>query len=520
MAIEIKVPPLGESVTEASIAKWMKQVGDAISIDENLVELETDKATLDVPSPVTGKIVSLAASEGDTLGAGAVLAVIEEGGKATKPAPSNAKANSSSKASFNTNTKPKANGATGGGKIIEVKVPALGESVNEASVAKWMKQAGETIAADENLAELETDKATLDVPAPTAGKIISLAVKEGESVTVGSVLAKIEAGSVTATPSASASTSAPSTSAPAPASSPQSAPQGIAQSTPLSPAVRRLVEEHNLDPNRIAASGKDGRLTKGDVLAAMENKNTSGGGSVAPSPRTPSGGEERVAMSRLRQVIATRLKEAQNTAAILTTFNEVDMSAVIETRQTYKEAFEKRHNARLGFMGFFVKAAIAALQEFPAVNAEISGTDIIYKNYYNIGVAVSAPQGLVVPVLKGADAMSLAEIEMAITHYATLARDGKLGMADMSGGTFTISNGGIYGSMLSTPILNPPQSAILGMHNIQKRAVVVGDEIKAKPMMYLAVSYDHRIIDGREAVSFLVRIKQALEDPRRLLLGL
>lgn len=511
MTIEIKVPPLGESVTEASIAKWMKQVGDAISIDENLVELETDKATLDVPSPVTGKIVSLAASEGETLGAGAVLAVVEEGGKgaATKPAkPAPA------------DTKTKANGAAGTGKIIEVKVPALGESVNEASVAKWMKQAGETIAADENLAELETDKATLDVPAPTAGKIISLAVKEGESVTVGSVLAKIEAGA-----------SAPSVSAPspAPASSPQNTPQGIAQGiaqgVALSPAVRRLVEEHNLDPNRIPASGKDGRLTKGDVLAAMENKSTSGNTSPSPAvlpSTTPSGGEERVAMSRLRQVIATRLKEAQNTAAILTTFNEVDMSAVIETRQTYREAFEKRHKVRLGFMGFFVKAAIAALQEFPAVNAEIRGSDIVYKNYYNIGVAVSAPQGLVVPVLKGADAMSLAEIEKAITHYATLARDGKLGMADMSGGTFTISNGGIYGSMLSTPILNPPQSAILGMHNIQKRAVVVGDTdtIQVKPMMYLAVSYDHRIIDGREAVSFLVRIKQALEDPRRLLLGL
>ena len=511
MPTEIKVPPLGESVTEASIAKWMKQVGDAITTDENLVELETDKATLDVPSPVTGKILSLAAGEGETLAAGAVLAVVDESAKAAKPDTKPA-------------SKPAAKSANGAakssGKLIEVKVPALGESVNEASVAKWMKQKGEAVAADDSLAELETDKATLDVPAPTSGTIVSLAVGEGETVTVGSVLATIEAGAVPSSAASPAPSSAqpPSVSPTPPAS----------QSMPLSPAVRRLVAENNLDPNGIAASGKDGRLTKGDVLSVIQNSGQTLPSAPPPLPvvarQTPTGGEERVAMSRLRQAIASRLKQAQNTAAILTTFNEVDMSAVIETRQTYREAFEKQHGARLGFMGFFVKAAIAALREFPAVNAEIDGNEIVYKNYYNIGVAVSAPQGLVVPVLKQADGMSLAEIETAITHYAGLARDGKLSMADMSGGTFTISNGGIYGSMLSTPILNPPQSAILGMHNIQKRAVVVSDgksEVVAiKPMMYLAVSYDHRIIDGREAVSFLVRIKQALEDPRRLLLGL
>ena len=400
---------------------------------------------------------------------------------------------------------------------MEIKVPPLGESVTEATVARWTKAVGDHIGKDENLVELETDKVTLDVPSPVDGKVISLSVSEGETVGANAVLAIIEEGAAADKPAEK----------PAEASAP-------ASEAPLSPAVRRLVDENNLDPNAIAGTGKDGRLTKGDVLSAMEIPSPAVTAPVAApvtapapaalAPRTDQPREERVPMSRLRQVIARRLKDAQNSAAMLTTFNEVDMSAVMAIRAEYKDSFEKRHGEKLGFMSFFVHAVIEALKDYPAVNAEIHGTDIIYKNYYNVGVAVGTPQGLVVPVLKDADQMSFAETEATINSFGEKARQGQLSMADMSNGTFTISNGGIYGSMLSTPILNPPQSGILGMHNIQKRPVVVsgkdGDSIVIKPMMYLALSYDHRIIDGREAVSFLVRVKQSIEDPKRLLIGL
>ena len=400
---------------------------------------------------------------------------------------------------------------------MEIKVPPLGESVTEATVARWTKAVGDDIGKDENLVELETDKVTLDVPSPVDGKVISLSVSEGETVGANAVLAIIEEGAAADKPAEK----------PAEASAP-------ASEAPLSPAVRRLVDENNLDPNAIAGTGKDGRLTKGDVLSAMEIPSPAVTAPVAApvtapapaalAPRTDQPREERVPMSRLRQVIARRLKDAQNSAAMLTTFNEVDMSAVMAIRAEYKDSFENRHGVKLGFMSFFVHAVIEALKDYPAVNAEIHGTDIIYKNYYNVGVAVGTPQGLVVPVLKDADQMSFAETEATINSFGEKARQGQLSMADMSNGTFTISNGGIYGSMLSTPILNPPQSGILGMHNIQKRPVVVsgkdGDSIVIKPMMYLALSYDHRIIDGREAVSFLVRVKQSIEDPKRLLIGL
>ena len=403
---------------------------------------------------------------------------------------------------------------------IEIKVPTLGESVSEATVARWLKAEGDSIGKDENLAELETDKVTLDVPSPVSGKVVSLAVAEGATVDANAVLAVIEEG----TP---VSATAPAPEKPAPAAKPASAPAPaksappVSGDMPLSPAVRRLVDENNLDPSSITGTGKDGRLTKGDILAVLE------GGAVdadATPDATHDAREEKVAMSRLRQAIARRLKEAQDTAAMLTTFNEVDMSAIIDLRGAFKDVFFERHGVKLGFMSFFVQAVVKALKDYPAVNAEIRGTDIIYKNYYNIGVAVGTEQGLVVPVLRDADAMSFAETEASIADFGAKARTGKLTMADMSDGTFTISNGGIYGSMLSTPILNPPQSGILGMHNIQKRTMVVagkdGDEVVIKPMMYLALSYDHRIIDGREAVSFLVRVKESLEDPRRLLMGL
>jgi 2-oxoglutarate dehydrogenase E2 component (dihydrolipoamide succinyltransferase) len=427
---------------------------------------------------------------------------------------------------------------------IEIKVPSLGESVSEATVARWLKNVGDAVAQDEPVVELETDKVTLEVPAPANGILSSQVAASGETVGLNAVLALMDEGAAPAKTTdmgkasgtqpaekpAPAVTPAPaSTSAPAPSAALQ---PGAVSVMPLSPAVRRLVEENNLNPALIPATGKDGRLTKGDVLEAMDKGIAKAGSALTPSasaaptppkPRVDDAREERVPMTRLRKVIAQRLKDAQNTAAMLTTFNEVDMSAVMALRAEYKDDFEKTYGVRLGFMSFFVRAAIEALKEFPAVNAEIHGEDIIYKNFYNIGVAVGTSQGLVVPVLKDADAMSFAETEATINAFGQKAKNGQLSMDDMSGGTFTISNGGVYGSMMSTPILNPPQSGILGMHNIQKRAVVVsgasGDEIVIRPMMYLALSYDHRIIDGREAVSFLVRIKSMIEDPRRLLLG-
>ena len=404
---------------------------------------------------------------------------------------------------------------------IEIKVPVLGESVVEATVAKWMKNAGDAVSADEPIVELETDKVSLEVPAPHAGVLTDIIAQEGDTVEVDAVLALLQEGGVAAP-----------TAKPAAASKPEANTQQAQkpQAHTLSPAVRRLVEENNLDANAISASGKDGRLTKGDVLEFLE-KNQSTPPAVSnpvPAPKAPAPvapradkpREERVPMSRLRRVIAQRLKEAQNTAAMLTTFNEVDMTAVMALRSEYKDSFEKNHNARLGFMGFFVKACIAGLQDFPAVNAEIHGDDIIYKDYYNIGVAVGTPQGLVVPVVKEAQDLSIAEIETTVASYGLKARDGGLGPSDMTGGTFTISNGGVYGSLMSTTILNTPQSAILGMHKIQKRPVAVGDEVVVRPMMYLALSYDHRIIDGREAVSFLARAKESIEDPIRLLLDI
>ena len=400
---------------------------------------------------------------------------------------------------------------------IEIKVPVLGESVVEATVAKWMKNVGEKVNADEPIVELETDKVSLEVPSPKAGVLTDIVAQEGDTVEVDAILALLQEGAV-----AAAEAKQPIENKNEEKIQPQAA--------NLSPAVRRLVEENNLDAGSIPASGKDGRLTKGDVLSFLEKEvsnvpSSSSAGSISHISETLENKkdnlrEERVPMSRLRRVIAQRLKEAQNTAAMLTTFNEVDMTAVMELRSHYKDSFEKNHDARLGFMGFFVKACLAGLREFPAVNAEINDNDIIYKDYYNIGVAVGTPQGLVVPVIKDAQDLSIAEIETSVAGYGLKARDGGLAPSDMSGGTFTISNGGVYGSLMSTPILNTPQSAILGMHKIQKRPIAVGDEIVIRPMMYLALSYDHRIIDGREAVSFLVRVKESIEDPRRLLLDI
>ena len=399
---------------------------------------------------------------------------------------------------------------------IEIKVPALGESVSEASIAKLHKKVGDAVKADELILELETDKVTLEVNAPANGAITELKVKEGDSVKVGDLIALMQAGAQARTQPITHSNTQNSPSLGHNIPTPQNI---SANNNFLSPAPKKIITENNLDANKINGTGKDGRITKGDALDALSNKASSSadlpstsGGSLKPT--------ERVKMSKLRQKIAERLKESQNTAAILTTFNEVDMSAIMAIRGDYKEIFEKKHGVKLGFMSFFVKACIIALKEIPAVNAEIEGTDIIYKNFYDIGVAVGSPQGLVVPVLRDADKLNLAQIEKGIAELGTKARDGKLTLPDLAGATFTISNGGVYGSLMSTPIINPPQSGILGMHKIQDRPMVVNGEIKIRPMMYLALSYDHRIIDGKEAVTFLVRIKELLEDPRRIVMDI
>jgi 2-oxoglutarate dehydrogenase E2 component (dihydrolipoamide succinyltransferase) len=494
MATEIKVPTLGESVSEATIAKWFKAVGETVVADQPLVELETDKVTIEVNAPVSGTLSEIIAAADSDVEVDALLGMIAEGDTAGASAPTPAPAAASAP-------------ATGGGAETEIKVPTLGESVSEATIAKWFKAVGDSVAVDEPLVELETDKVTIEVNSPTSGTLSEIIAAEGNDVEVDALLGKITGGAV--------------------ASAPAPAPAATGSTGPLSPAVRKLIDDNKLDASAIPASGKDGRLVKGDVLKFLESgKPTAAAAPSAPAasatPAREAGArEEKVKMTRLRKMVASRLKAAQNTAAMLTTFNEVDMKAVMDLRKTYNVQFEKKHGLKVGFMSFFTKACITGLREFPAVNAEIAGDDIIYKNFYDIGIAVGSPSGLVVPVVRDADEMSFAGIEKTIREYGVKARDGKLTMDEMTGGTFTITNGGIFGSLNSTPILNSPQSGILGMHKIQMRPMVMPDgSIEARPMMYLALSYDHRIIDGREAVSFLVRVKECIEDPQRILLDM
>jgi 2-oxoglutarate dehydrogenase E2 component (dihydrolipoamide succinyltransferase) len=416
--------------------------------------------------------------------------------------------------------------------MTEIRVPTLGESVTEATIGRWFKKAGDEVKVDEPLVELETDKVTIEVPAPTAGVLADIAAKDGETVAVGALLGEIKPGT--------GASPAPAKAAPSPAPKPPPAPAAPAPQAsapaksapadaPLAPSVRKIATETGIDPAAVPGSGKDGRVTKGDMLAEIERAAAQPtpvpqpAASVqvrAPSPPDDAAREERVRMTRLRQTIARRLKDAQNTAAMLTTFNEVDMTHVMALRNQYKDLFEKKYATKLGFMGFFVRACVQALKEIPAVNAEIDGTDIVYKNYYHIGVAVGTDKGLVVPVVRDCDRKSLAEIEKEIADFGRRARDGTLKLEEMQGGTFTISNGGVYGSLMSTPILNAPQSGILGMHKIQERPMVIAGKVEPRPMMYLALSYDHRVVDGREAVTFLVRAKEVLEDPARLVLDL
>ncbi|CTQ31371.1 2-oxoglutarate dehydrogenase complex dihydrolipoyllysine-residue succinyltransferase [Jannaschia rubra] len=509
MTIEVKVPTLGESVTEATVATWFKKPGDSVAQDEMLCELETDKVTVEVPSPAAGTLSEIVAQEGETVGVDALLATIGEGegaGAAEAPTKDAPKAEQSAD-NAPAQTKPDTSGDT-----TDVMVPALGESVSEATVATWFKKLGDTVAADEMLCELETDKVSVEVPAPAAGTLTEIVAREGETVAAGGKLAVIAGGEG----------AAPRAEAPQEASAPSDRSGADVEDAP---SAKKLMAEKGLTSDQVTGTGRDGRVMKEDVLKAASAATEAPAPQAKQAPRAPvaagdEGREERVKMTRLRQTIARRLKDAQNTAAMLTTYNEVDMKAIMDLRDEYKELFQKKHGVKLGFMSFFTKACVHALREVPEVNAEIDGTDVVYKNFVHMGIATGTPQGLVVPVIHDADAMSFAEIEKAIADKGRAARDGKLSMADMQGGTFTISNGGVYGSLMSSPILNPPQSGILGMHKIQDRPVVIGGKIKVRPMMYLALSYDHRIVDGKGAVTFLVRVKEALEDPRRLLMDL
>ncbi|SLN29206.1 Dihydrolipoyllysine-residue succinyltransferase component of 2-oxoglutarate dehydrogenase complex [Roseovarius albus] len=506
MPVEVRVPTLGESVTEATVATWFKKPGDAVAADEMLCELETDKVTVEVPAPAAGTMGEIVAAEGQTVGVDALLAMINEG-EGAAPAPAAAAPAAAAPA------------ATGGGDSIDVMVPTLGESVTEATVATWFKKVGDAVAADEMLCELETDKVSVEVPAPASGVLAEIVANEGDTVQANGKLAVLSSsgGAVAAAPAAAAA--APAASA------------NTGKDIENAPSANVAMAEGGLRPDQVQGTGRDGRIMKDDVArAAAAGASAAPAAAPAPapaaaaprpaSPANDAAREERVRMTKLRQTIARRLKESQNTAAMLTTYNEVDMTEVMALRNEYKDEFLKKHGVKLGFMSFFTKACCHALKEVPEVNAEIDGTDIVYKNFVHMGIAAGTPTGLVVPVIRDADAMSFAGIEKAIAEKGARARDGKLSMAEMQGGTFTISNGGVYGSLMSSPILNPPQSGILGMHKIQQRPMVVNGEIVARPMMYLALSYDHRIVDGKGAVTFLVRVKDALEDPRRLLMDL
>ncbi len=487
MTIEIRVPTLGESVTEATVATWFKAPGDPVAQDEMLCELETDKVTVEVPSPTAGIFGEIFAREGTTVGVNAHLANVNEGAVNEKP---NRPTGVAKPTSVESST-------------VDVLVPTLGESVTEATVVTWFKALGDPVAQDEILCELETDKVSVEVPAPSSGIISEIMATEGTTIQANAKLAMI-------------SGSAASNSA-------QSAP--VFKNISDAPAAKKAMAEANISRDQVKGSGRDGRIMKEDVTKAVSSASKLERQPAAAKPRPPVPAddayrEERVKMTRLRQTIARRLKDSQNTAAMLTTYNEVDMTEIMALRKEYKELFLKKHGVKLGFMSFFTKACCHALNEVPEVNAEIDGNDIIFKNFVHMGIAAGTPTGLVVPVIRDVESMSFATIEKTISEKGARARDGKLSMAEMQGGTFTISNGGIYGSLMSSPILNPPQSGILGMHKIQDRPMAINGQVLIRPMMYLALSYDHRIVDGKGAVTFLVRVKDALEDPRRLLMDL
>ncbi|WP_428513292.1 2-oxoglutarate dehydrogenase complex dihydrolipoyllysine-residue succinyltransferase [Roseovarius sp.] len=535
MTTEVRVPTLGESVTEATVATWFKKAGDTVEADEMLCELETDKVTVEVPSPAAGKLAEIVAQEGETVGVDALLATLSEGDSGSDSAPKKAEKKEEKKpepapAKSGGDSGDK-DGGSGGGGNIDVMVPTLGESVSEATVSTWFKKVGDNVSQDEMLCELETDKVSVEVPSPAAGTLTEILANEGDTVQANGKLAVLSGAADGAVEPAERPDS---NAIPAEGDEPATANGGQYTAPPPgrdiedAPSAKKAMAEKGLSSDQVQGSGRDGRVMKEDVAkatAAAASAAPAASSAPAQAPRAPvsaedASREERVKMTRLRQTIARRLKDSQNTAAMLTTYNEVDMTEVMALRNEYKDEFQKKHGVKLGFMSFFTKACCHALKEVPEVNAEIDGTDIVYKNFVHMGIATGTPTGLVVPVIRDADSMGFADIEKAIAEKGARARDGKLSMAEMQGGTFTISNGGVYGSLMSSPILNPPQSGILGMHKIQLRPMVVNGEIKARPMMYLALSYDHRIVDGKGAVTFLVRVKDALEDPRRLLMDL
>ena len=506
MAIEMKVPAVGESITEVTVATWNKKEGDHVKLDEVLCELESDKATFELPAEAEG-ILHIVAKEGDVLPIGAIICTIEAGGAtasvtvadaapAVTPAPAAA---------------PAPVPAAGPTTVLEVKVPAVGESIAEVTVSVWNKKTGDVVSLDEVLCELESDKATFELPAESAG-VLEVIAQPGSVVPIGGLLAKITVGgSVAAAPVA-----AP---AAAPAAAVTTADANYASGHP-SPAAAKILDEKGIAATAVAGSGVGGRITKEDAVAASKPAASPAASAPASAPAVAQGGTRREKMSSLRKTVARRLVAVKNETAMLTTFNEVDMKPVMDLRGKYKDKFKEKHGVGLGFMSFFTKAVCVALKEYPSVNAKIDGDEIVFHDYCDISIAVSAPKGLVVPVIRSAENLSLAGIESEVVRLAGKARENKLSLEEMSGGTFTITNGGVFGSMLSTPIINAPQVAILGMHNIVERAVVVDGQIVVRPIMYLALSYDHRIIDGRESVSFLVRLKQLLEDPARLLLDI
>ena len=500
MAHEIKVPVLPESVADATIATWHVKAGDTVTRDQNLVDIETDKVVLEVVSPADGVLGDIIFAEGETVLGEQIIGSVSEG------AVSN---------TGNTASAPKDNDSasvSSSGSESDINVPVLPESVADATIATWHVQAGEAVTRDQNLVDIETDKVVLEVVAPDNGSISEIIAQEGATVLAEEVIAKFVS-------SANAAATAKITT---PKEESSQVPQD-GDSDALSPSVRRLLAEKNIDPASVKGTGKGGRISKEDVEKHMSSAPVVASKSAAPANEEPSMAagsrtEKRVPMTRLRKTIASRLLEAKNTTAMLTTFNEVNMKPIMDLRKQYQESFEKRHGIRLGFMSFYVKAVTEALKRFPEVNASIDGDDIVYHNYFDISIAVSTPRGLVTPILKDTDNLGMAGIEKGIRELALKGRDGKLSLAEIQGGNFTITNGGVFGSLLSTPIINPPQSAILGMHKIQDRPMAVNGNVEILPMMYLALSYDHRIIDGKESVGFLVTIKEMLEDPTRIIL--
>ncbi|MGB3466973.1 MAG: 2-oxoglutarate dehydrogenase complex dihydrolipoyllysine-residue succinyltransferase [Cyclobacteriaceae bacterium] len=513
MSLQMKVPSVGESISEVIIAQWVKQDGDYVEMDEVIAELESDKATFELTAEVAG-ILKTSAAEGDTLEIGAVICEIEESADKPEGERSSQAANTAEEGTASTSS------ATKTGEILEMHVPAVGESINEVTIASWSKSSGDSVVLDEVIAEIESDKATFELTAEANG-IIDIIAEEGETLEIGALLCKIEVmegemnSAVPASPTDASGSPADTT------SDRQNYATGHA-----SPAAGKILNEKGISPESVKGTGKDGRITKADAV----NANKAAKPTVQESPKEQSApvgkaadkgprGQERKKMTSLRKTISRRLVSVKNETAMLTTFNEVNMQPIMDLRKKYKESFKEKYEVGLGFMSFFTKACCMALQEWPAVNAMIDGDEMVFNNYCDISIAVSSPKGLVVPVIRNAESLSFNEIESEVVRLAVKAREGKLSIDEMTGGTFTLTNGGIFGSMMSTPIINAPQSAILGMHNIVERAVVENGEIVVRPMMYLALSYDHRIIDGRESVSFLVRVKQLLEDPGRILLG-